>query len=171
MTYPYPNVTDQLAERLATLAIHYQCYHHPPLSDVQTASRLRLERPGQRIKNLFLQDNRGQRHFLLICAADADVDLKSLARRQQTSRLGFASARRLQHYLHTPPGCVSVLGLYFDPNQQVELWIEQSLWQATQAWPCHPLDNRQSWMLSKDSLIRWFNATGHIPRLVDCGPS
>lgn len=158
---------EQLAKALAGLEIDYQPYEHPPLMDCEEADRIGLIRSGARIKNLFLQDNVGKRHFLLICHSDQQVDLKALARQQQTKRLGFASARRLAHYLNTTQGSVSILGLFYDSEVQVELWMDQQLWNEADALQCHPLDNRRTWVIDKEGILRFIKATGHKLQFVN----
>ncbi|MFM2483060.1 YbaK/EbsC family protein [Celerinatantimonas sp. YJH-8] len=157
----------QLAACLDTLQIKYQSYCHPPLMTCQEADRIGLIRSGSRIKNLFLQDNVGKRHFLLITYSETPIDLKMLAKEQQTKRLGFASERRLAHYLNATRGCVSILGLFYDQEQQVELWIDRQLWHETNGLQCHPLDNRQTWVISKPDLTRFIEYTRHSIQLVD----
>lgn len=150
-----------IAQILDTLTIPYQVYQHPPLMDCHQADKLGLVRNGTRTKNLFLQDNPGKRHFILILRHDQEVDLKRLAKQQHTQRLGFASPRRLAKYLHATPGAVSPLELIFDIHHQVELWVDHKLWASSQALQCHPGDNRYTWVIAREDLKRLFNWTGH----------
>ncbi len=142
-----------LAALLRRLEIPYKIYKHPPLHDCREADRLELVRSGQRTKSLFLRDNYGKRHFLLITGAQASVDLKALSRQMKVSRLGFASEQRLERYLGVAPGHVSLLALVNDPDGEVTLWIDQALWQG-EGLQCHPLDNRQTWVLSRQGIER-----------------
>lgn len=89
----------QLAALLNKLGIIYQAYQHPPLATCRDADRLELVREGTRLKNLFLRDNYGRQHILLITTANKQIDLKALSKQQGLSRLGFASDSRLQQYL------------------------------------------------------------------------
>ncbi|QTL35866.1 prolyl-tRNA synthetase associated domain-containing protein [Pseudoalteromonas viridis] len=152
----------QLAELLSSLGITYQSYQHPPLTTCQDADKLALEREGTRLKNLFLRDNYGRQHFLLITTADKQLDLKALSKQQGLSRLGFASDNRLQHYLGIKPGCVSALATVNDPQQQVQLWLDEALCEAA-LWQCHPFENDKTWVLSLSDLQRFWQHTGHQP--------
>ncbi|USD38161.1 prolyl-tRNA synthetase associated domain-containing protein [Ferrimonas sp. SCSIO 43195] len=142
--------------------IEFEKFEHPPLETCCDADRLQLHRPGQRLKNLFLRDNYGRRHFLLITSADKAVDLKALSRQLSLSRLGFASAERLSRYLKVRPGCVSLLALVNDPELQVELWLDESVWQG-EAFQCHPLINTATLVLEKAQVERFLQLTNHIP--------
>ncbi|CAG9295714.1 YbaK/EbsC family protein [Celerinatantimonas diazotrophica] len=163
---PFLEKRQCIAGALATLNISYQCYQHPPLANCHQADELSLVREGTRIKTLFLQDNPGKRHFLLVVPGHIHVDLKQLAKNNLTKRLGFASARRLHKYLNLTPGSVSPLGVIFDKDQKVELWIEQNLWQDAKALQCHPGDNRQTWVIDKNDLERFFHWSDHEFKLV-----
>lgn len=148
-----------LESLLASLGIDYHEYHHPPLHDCSEADRLALDRDGQRTKNLFLRDNYGRRHFVLVTRHDKQVDLKALSRQMQLSRLGFASPERLLRYLGIAPGRVSLLALINDPEQQVELWIDQEIWQG-EGLHCHPMDNTKTWVLMPKDIESLLNHWG-----------
>ena len=157
------NELEALFKQLKLGAIKYQ---HPPLHTCQDADEINLNRTGVRIKNLFLRDNYGKRHFLLLVPSDYQVDLKALSKQRQLSRLGFASSQRLAKYLGVKPGCVSALAVFNDTEQVVTVWIESSLWQAEQ-FQCHPFFNDQTWVLNKADLERFFEYTGHTPQVID----
>ena len=149
-----------LERTLDKLNINCEKISHPPLATAKAADDIALERPGVRLKNLFLRDNYGRRHILLITAHDALVDLKALSKAQQVSRLGFASDERLARYLQVKPGCVSMLCMQNDEAQQVELWLDEQIWQdydASIAYHCHPFDNTQTWLLQKADLEALFS--------------
>ncbi|WP_325047864.1 prolyl-tRNA synthetase associated domain-containing protein [Pseudoalteromonas sp. T1lg23B] len=155
-----------LARTLRELEIEPIQYEHPALHTCDEADKLQLERLGTRIKNLFLRDNYGRRHVLLLLRAHLKVDLKALSTQQGLSRLGFASDQRLEKYLKIQPGCVSALALFNDSDHQVELWVDSGLWDA-QLWQCHPFDNRKTWVLSKSQLCQFWQHTGHQPHIID----
>ncbi|SHH77273.1 prolyl-tRNA synthetase associated domain-containing protein [Ferrimonas marina] len=140
---------------VSQLSLEITRYQHPPLHDCQEADRLALVRSGQRTKSLFLRDNYGKRHFLLITRHDKAVDLKALSRQQGVARLGFASAERLSRFLAVAPGHVSLLALNNDPSREVECWIDEALWTG-EGLQCHPLDNQHTWVLSADAVRSLF---------------
>src|SRR5690554_4274639 len=96
-----------LMNQLSRWQITPPMIEHPPLYTCHDADHLLLERPGTRLKNLFLRDNYGRRHALLLTKPDKQVDLKALSKQLAWSRIGFASAERLQRYLGVEPGHVS----------------------------------------------------------------
>jgi Ala-tRNA(Pro) deacylase len=155
----------KLAELLADLNITYDAIEHPPLHTSLAADEFMIERPGTRLKNLFLRDNEGKRHFLVITAHNKQLDLKALSKQQGLSRLGFASSERLATYLKVAPGCVSMLALLNDKQNEVSLWVDQDIW-GGDLFHCHPFENTQTWLLSKADLETFFNHTKHQPRVV-----
>jgi Ala-tRNA(Pro) deacylase len=63
---------------------------------------------GTHNKNLFLQDKKGRRHFLVVTPPEQEIDLAKLSEELETKKLGFASAARLKQFLGVEPGAVSV---------------------------------------------------------------
>ncbi|MBB1294914.1 prolyl-tRNA synthetase associated domain-containing protein [Pseudoalteromonas sp. SR44-5] len=155
----------KLAALLAHLNINYDVIEHPALHSSLAADELMVERPGTRLKNLFLRDNEGKKHFLVITAHDKQLDLKSLAKYQGLSRLGFASDERLARFLKVAPGCVSMLALMNDKQNDVTLWLDQDIWFGD-LFHCHPFENTQTWLLKKADLDAFFATTGHQPKVV-----
>ncbi|KZN69079.1 prolyl-tRNA synthetase associated domain-containing protein [Pseudoalteromonas luteoviolacea] len=159
MTFPSYTVIEQ---SLKALDITYLSYEHPPLANCDVAKSIGLEREGVGLKNLFLRDNYGKRHFLLITFAQKQLDLKALSKQQGVSRLGFCSTERLAKFLKVKPGCVSALAIGNDVEHQVELWLDKELADCT-LWQCHPFENDKTWVLHLDDLHKFWHQTGHQP--------
>ncbi|WP_144391620.1 prolyl-tRNA synthetase associated domain-containing protein [Pleionea sediminis] len=151
---------EKLNSVLAELEVEYHKYSHPPLHSCDEADRLELKRSGQRLKNLFLKDNYGRRHFLLVVSPDKKVDLKQLSRQLNIARLGFASERRLDKYLKVKPGCVSILSLLNDESSSVEFWIDKEVASA-ELFQCHPFINTQTYILSRADAKKFVEYTNH----------
>lgn len=146
--------------------VPYQRVDHPPVYTVEQANRLVPRLPGAATKNLFLRDKKGQRHFLLVCGDEINLDLKKLANQLEISKLSLASPERLAHYLGVEPGAVSLLALVNDPEHRVELLVDRELWQAD-ALQCHPLVNTATLVIPMAGIQAFFKATGHPVRLVE----
>ncbi|MCF2856914.1 prolyl-tRNA synthetase associated domain-containing protein [Pseudoalteromonas sp. SMS1] len=157
----FPSAID-IAPVLQALGISYLSYEHPPLANCDVAKSIGLQREGVALKNLFLRDNYGKRHFLVITLAEKQLDLKMLSKQQAVSRLGFCSTERLAKYLKVRPGCVSALAICNDESQQVELWLDEVLKDAS-LWQCHPFENDKTWVLTLKDLQKLWSQTGHQP--------
>ncbi len=153
-------LTFQLEKLLKENSIVFEKFEHPPLHTCEDADHYLVERPGARLKNLFLRDNYGKKHFLLITAHNKNVDLKALSKNLNVSRLGFASHDRLNKYLSSKAGAVSILSLMMDKTHSVKLLIDEDIWQANQ-FQCHPFINTQTFVLDKQNLMRFLTLTGH----------
>ena len=149
-----------LEQAFNELGISCEKVSHPPLFTALDADNILLKRTGTRLKNLFLRDNYGKKHVLLITSPDKQIDLKSLSKVMGFSRLGFASKERLAKYLGVKPGCVSMLALLNDIDNNVQLLIDSEVWQG-EHFHCHPFDNTQTWIIAKPDLLSFFNHTKH----------
>ena len=146
--------------------IAYKRHDHPPVYTVEEARQLVPTLPAAKTKNLFLRDKKGQRHFLVIVPAHKRVDIKALPRVVGSDRLSFGSAQRLQKYLGVEPGAVTLLAIFNDPNHDVELIIDEILWQA-EAFQFHPLVNTSTLVISRDHLKRFIAKIGHEAKILN----
>jgi Ala-tRNA(Pro) deacylase len=159
----------QMIQFLEAQDIPYQRIEHPPVYTCEEAERLR-PRTGPAVKavstkNLFLCDKRATRTFLVMTDCEKRLDLKELAGRIGVNKLRFGSEQRLEARLGVGRGAVTVLGLVNDRQRQVELWVDEEIWDG-EYYLCHPLVNTATLVLSKASLQRFFEITGHIVNLV-----
>ena len=121
---------------------------------------------GTRNKNLFLQDKKGRRHFLVVTQPEPEVDLLKLGEKLEAKKLGFASAARLKQFLGVEPGAVSILALMRDVEAKVELIIDKHIWQAN-AIQAHPLINTETLIIERHELQRFLKITGHTPKIMN----
>jgi Ala-tRNA(Pro) deacylase len=156
---------EKLYQFLHQHQIPYERFDHPAVFTVEESKRLSPEMEGGKTKNLFLRDKKGRHHILLTVHEDKRVDLKQVSDEIGSGRLSFCSAERLMQYLGVEPGSVSLLGLFHDREQQVEVYIDQDLWQE-EALLCHPLVNTSTLRVLRPDLERFFAATGHAFQLV-----
>ncbi len=145
--------------------IAYQRFDHPAVYTCEESERLCPQMPGSGTKNLFLRDNAGKRHFLVVVSKDKSVDLKKLKEVIGVSKLGFASEERLQKYLGLTPGSVTLLGLINDPDCNVELIIDEQVW--NKPLQCHPLINTATLVLEPDGVKNFLDKTNHRPKIID----
>jgi Ala-tRNA(Pro) deacylase len=156
----------ELQAFLDGLGIPYEKTEHPAVFTVDESSRLVPPLPGAKTKNLFLRDQKGHRHFLVVVGHDTGVDLKALAPVLGTSKVSFGSPDRLMARLGVEPGAVSLFALVNDPDRQVELFVDRALWRAD-ALQCHPLENTATIVMARPEVERFLQATGHRANVVD----
>jgi Ala-tRNA(Pro) deacylase len=151
---------------LADHDIGYERHDHPPVYTVADVERLVPPLPGAKTKNLFLRDQKGARHFLVVVPARKRVDIKALPLAVGSNRLSFGSPDRLKKYLGIEPGAVTLLAIVNDPDQAVEVFIDQALWEAD-AFHFHPLVNTSTLIISRSNLERFIAASGHAIHIID----
>lgn len=147
-------------EFLESNEIEYTRHDHPAVYTVEEADRLVPSLPAAKTKNLFLRDDKGRRHFLVLVRSHKQVDLKALKKQLGVKRISFGSPERLQKYLGIEPGAVSLLAVYNDKEHGVEVVMDSDLWEAD-TFQFHPLVNTSTLVITKENITRFLNATGH----------
>ncbi|MDA0747788.1 MAG: prolyl-tRNA synthetase associated domain-containing protein [bacterium] len=145
--------------------IEYERHDHPAVYTVEEADRLVPQLPGAKTKNLFLRDKKGRHHVLVVVPHEKSVDLKTLSTLLDLNSLSLASPERLKKHLGVEPGAVSLLGIVNDPENNVELVIDETVWNAD-AVLCHPLVNTSTLVISRAHIEHLLEITGHTPRIL-----
>ena len=164
-----PSSPADLFAVLASLGAAVRTCEHPPLFTVAESRTLRGAVPGLHSKNLFLKDKKG-RLFLVVAEEEAEIDLKRLHERLGASgRLSFGSADLLLEVLGVTPGSVTPFAVLNDRPPRVSVAIDRRLAVAAEA-NFHPLVNTATTTIAGADLVRFLEATGHPPLLVDFSP-
>ncbi len=155
----------QLFDRLAGLGIPHDTVEHEAVFTVEQAKAHRGVLPGHHIKNLFLR-NKKEEMWLVVVLEDRSLDLKRLGETLGAGRLSFGSAERLRTWLGVEPGSVTPFAVINDPAHKVHLVLDRGL---SEGGPinAHPLTNTMTSAIVLPDLLRFFEATGHVPRWLD----
>ncbi|MFK7872462.1 MAG: prolyl-tRNA synthetase associated domain-containing protein [Oligoflexales bacterium] len=156
--------SNQLLFLLKDLKIDVDLYEHEAFFTVKDAQKGRLIEKGLSTKNLFLRDEKGCRHFLVVQKDTERADLKALAVQLRCKKLSFASPERLKRYLGLEPGSVGFLALICDKNHEVELYFDSSV-QDFDFLQTHPLVNTQTVVISRLDTRKFLDYTGHSHNL------
>src|SRR5438105_1389889 len=149
---------------LDNLRIPYRTVEHPPLFTVEQSQALRGKILGGHTKNLFLKDKKGAL-FLVSALEDASIELKSLHRTLAAGgRFSFGSAELLRETLGVEPGAVTPLAAMNDLDRRVSIVLDAELMRH-EIVNCHPLVNTMTISLAASDLLRFLEATGHVPRI------
>ena len=124
---------------LEELKIEYKKVEHEAVYTCEEMDRLHLNDYGIVLKNLFLRDGKGKKHFLVVFKGEKEVNLKELGE-NIGSRLSFASEERLLKYLNLTKGSVTPLGVYFDKEHEVEVYFDDEL-SEDDIVGVHPFEN------------------------------
>jgi len=104
--------------------------------------------------------------YLVVTACEKKLDFQRLGQQLGANKLHFASEEKLQDLLGLTRGSVTVLGLINDTDHRVQLWVDAEIWQQA-SFLCHPLVNTATLLLSKASLERFFQISGHSIHLIE----
>ncbi len=125
---------------LESLSIPFTRYNHPAVFTVDESEKICKDIPGAKTKNLFLRNRAGDKHWLVVIAAEKRADLKKLAALVGETKLSFASPERLMKYLGITPGSVTFLALINDVHHAVNVIVDEDIMKH-EAIQTHPLTN------------------------------
>lgn len=156
---------EDVLRALADLGAAATTHRHPPLATVAESKALRGLLPGAHTKNLFLEDRKGA-FWLVVALEDRKIDFKQLRTALGSAALSFASAERLRQILDVAPGSVTPLAAINDRDGMVTVALDRGLFEDAFV-NVHPLVNDRTTALAPDDLVRFLEAYGHPPRIVD----
>jgi Ala-tRNA(Pro) deacylase len=148
---------------LERLGIACTVHEHPPVFTAEQAAVHWAGLDGAPVKNLFLRNKKGNRHYLVILGIEKQADLRGLAKAIGDDRLSFASPERLGAHLGLTPGSVSPFGLINDAGRAVIVIIDADLRSAGRLI-FHPNANTASLTVSFADFERFLAARGNVVR-------
>jgi Ala-tRNA(Pro) deacylase len=149
---------------LDALGIAYERYDHPPVFTAEDAASHWADIPARGMKNLFLRNKKGNRHYLVILPIEKEADLRRLVKVIGDDRFSFASPDRLAEHLGLTPGSVSPFGLLNNPSHSVQVVVDAELRGAVGRLIFHPNLNSHSVTISAADLEKFLQSTGHVVR-------
>jgi len=150
---------------LSALGIEYELFEHPPVFTAEEAAGHWGAIPGAAVKNLFLRNKKGDRHYLVILGIEKQADLRQLVKLIGDDRLSFGSPERLNKYLGVTPGSVSPFGLIHDTGHSVRVIVDSDLRSAGRLI-FHPNDNTASLTISGEDFVRFLEQQGNSVRWI-----
>lgn len=142
------------------IGIFYTRHEHPPVYTVEEAAQYWKKIEGTHCKNLFLRNNKGNRHYLVVLEQSKKVDLKQLADKTGSGKLSFASPERLHRFLGLETGAVSPFGLINDQKREVQVVLDKSLKQEEKI-NFHPNVNTATITLSFADFMLFLDKCGN----------
>src|SRR5262245_59627233 len=152
--------------RLNDLGIVFTRHEHPPVATVDEAERYWAGLDAVHWKNLFLRNQKGNRHYLVIVGHSKRADLRSIADQIGDGKLSFASPERLMTHLGVSPGSVSPFGLINDADHDVRVFLDRDLKSAARV-SFHPNVNTATWVLAWGDFERFLGVVGNPVRYVN----
>jgi len=151
--------------RLNELGISFERHEHPPVATVEEAAHHWVGIDATHCKNLFLRNQKGDRHYLVILEHTKKADLRRVAEQIGDGKLSFASPERLMRHLGLTPGSVSPFGLIHDHGHAVRVVIDRDL-QTAERLSFHPNINTATLVVSNADFARFLAASSNSVRYV-----
>ena len=140
--------------------IPFHWVEHKAVYTIEEMEELGLEKMEETAKNLFLRDQKGKCHFLVVIRADKQVNLKELGEKLGGVRLSFASEERLEKYLGLKKGAVTPLGILNDTACAVKVFLDKDFL-GKEEIGVHPNDNTASVYLKTADLMQMIKEHGN----------
>lgn len=154
------NTNQEIADFLSEKNIGYMRYQHESIFTVEDGQKIADALGIEPCKTLFLV-NRQKQPYMLLTVGDKRISLSDFAGQVGSSRLSFASTDELISYLHSSPGAVSPLGLVFDRDHKIRLYIDSDVLKK-HFIVVHPCVNNESYVFKTHEFINTFlTAVGH----------
>lgn len=151
---------EKVFEKLKELNINYEVTEHEAVYTIEDMDALGVTALGDVCKNLFLRDEKGKRHFLVVLEKDKKADLKDIQKQLGCTRLSFASADRLKKYLNLEKGEVTPLGIINDGDATVEVVFDKDL-KGKSKLGVHPNTNTATVWISFEDVKKLVEANGN----------
>lgn len=151
---------EKVLKKLDELNIHYKLIDHPAVYTIDTMDELHLNKNGHIVKNLFLKNSNGKKHYLVVLKGDKKADLKSIKSQINSTALSFASEERLEKYLGLSKGAVTPLGIINDEEHLVNIVLDEDL-KNEEILGVHPNVNTSTVFISYNDLIKFINSFGN----------
>ena len=152
--------SDSVRRALDAMGIAYEQYWHPPVFTAEDAAEHWAGIPATPVKNLFLRNKKGDRHYLVILDIRKEANLRRLVKIVGDDRLSFGSPERLMSRLGLTPGSVSPFGLLNDNSRSVRVIVDEDLRRAGRLI-FHPNINTASLTISAADFERFLAARGN----------
>jgi Ala-tRNA(Pro) deacylase len=158
----------KLYKSLDDLGIVYEKFEHPAFGTVEASgSFYRDHDMGVDCKNMFLQNRRGRKHYLVILQAQKNLDIPHVAEfLGEHRKMGFASEERLQNYLGLTPGSVTPFGLIHENAREVSVVVDQEIF-ANDFVHFHPFRNTASLKIFTKDLRKFLDTYACCVHLYD----
>ena len=146
---------EKVLNKLDELNISYKEVEHTPVYTIEDMDALGNVFENAKIcKNLFVRDQKGKRHFLVVLPEEKRAPLADIATKIGSTKLSFASPERLMKYLKLEPGAVTPLSVINDEAGEVEVVFDEDL-KKENLLGVHPCVNTATILITPTDLEKY----------------
>lgn len=152
---------EKVLNKLKELNISYKEIEHTPVYTIEDMNNLGNVFENAKIcKNLFVRDQKGKRHFLVVLPEEKRAPLADIATKIGSTKLSFASEERLMKYLKLEPGAVTPLAVINDEANEVEVVFDENL-KKEEMLGVHPCVNTATILLTPNDLEKYVTSNNN----------
>lgn len=151
---------------LDSLGIAYWRTDHAPADTIEHCKEIDAVLDVVICKNLFLCNRQETKFYLLMMPGDKPFKTKYLSAQLGVARLSFGKPEAMERLLDVTPGSVSIMGLMNDPENRVQLVIDEDVLKDPYIG-CHPCINTSSLKIATEDVLKvYLPAVHHEPIIV-----
>ncbi|MBQ7410110.1 MAG: prolyl-tRNA synthetase associated domain-containing protein [Clostridia bacterium] len=152
---------EKVLNKLKELNIDYKEIEHTPVYTIEDMDNLgNIFENAKICKNLFVRDQKGKRHFLVVLPEEKRAPLADIATKIGSTKLSFASEERLMKYLKLEPGAVTPLAVINDEANEVEVVFDEDLKKEAMLG-VHPCVNTATILLTPTELEKYVTSNNN----------
>lgn len=146
-------------------SLSYELHKHDPVFTVADLENVKSTISGGHCKNLFLKDKKGNL-ALFSAHADAQVDLKKLAKKMGLGHFSFGKPELLKDKLGVTPGSVTAFALINDQDKEIHFAIDRQL-SEFDVVNFHPLDNSMTVSMPYTDFEKFITSLGRELNIIN----
>lgn len=140
----------RVLDHLRSLSIPFEEYHHEAAHTMEDCLRLPYAAPDVTFcKNILLCNRQQTAFYLYITLPDKPFRTADVSKLLGVSRLSFAPGECLPALLQLESGSLSPLALWFDPERQIQLVLDEDIRRPGRI-AFHPCDNTATVIFQQD---------------------
>lgn len=158
---------EEVLDKLKKLNIEYKEIKHPPVFTIDEMNALEnIFEEAKICKNLFVRDQKGKKHFLIVLPEEKRAPLSEIAGKIGSTKLSFASEERLMKFLKLTPGAVTPLAVINDEQSEVEIIIDEDL-NKEKLLGVHPCVNTSTVLIKPSDLEKYIKQLNNKVRYIN----
>ena len=144
-----------ILNELTNQGINYKEVEHEAVFTIEDMNKIgNIFENAKICKNLFVRDQKGKRHFLIVMPEEKRAPLAEIAQKIGSTKLSFASSERLMKYLKLLPGSVSPLAIINDEEKELEVIFDEEL-KNEKLLGVHPCVNTSTILITPQDLEKY----------------
>lgn len=138
----------------------YEKVEHDAVFTMEEMEKAGITKLGDVVKNLFVRNAKGDKHYLVCVPKDKKVDMMKLAMALGSTKLSFGSPERLDKYLGVTQGSVSPISILNDEKHEVIVAFDQTL-MGKEKIGFHPCENTATCFLPFKEIKKIIEGNGN----------